>query len=155
MSKYIEVTKDGNNYVVNPNASGSVSKLFAYGGTLSGGYIMDSVAYHTQEFTESDIGNVVTGIFSTERLRSCSISVQQFTVGWAYREITPEGSEDPAALGWYHSIDYGQTWEPATEHVPDANTYIYGEKTVGLINTDLNVKLPRRPECDINMPSVS
>lgn len=154
MSRYVEITKDGNNYRVNPNTSGIFSKLFAYGGYLQDEYVMREVAYHIQEFTESDIGTTGTCIFSSEQSRSCSISVQQFTVGWAYRQITPEGSEDPAALGWYHSTDWGDTWKLATEHVPDTDTYIYGVKVIGL-QVGSYTPFPRNPECDVDMPSVS
>lgn len=47
---------------------------------------------------------------------------------YAYNEVTPEVGDDPAALGWYHSSDGGDTWELATEHEADTVTYIYATK---------------------------
>lgn len=46
---------------------------------------------------------------------------------YTYTPVSPEGTEDPAALGWYHSTD-GSTWEPATEHTPDTATYQYATR---------------------------
>lgn len=46
---------------------------------------------------------------------------------YVYTPVTPEGTEDPAALGWYHSTD-GETWSAATEHTPDTTTYQYATK---------------------------
>lgn len=47
---------------------------------------------------------------------------------YKYTEVTPEVGDDPAALGWYHSDDSGETWELATEHEADTSTYIYATK---------------------------
>ncbi len=46
---------------------------------------------------------------------------------YVYTPVTPEGTEDPAALGWYHSTD-GETWTAATEHTPDTTTYQYATR---------------------------
>lgn len=47
---------------------------------------------------------------------------------YTYTAVTPEGSEDPATLGWYHSTDGGTTWTAATEHTPDTTTYQYATR---------------------------
>ena len=47
---------------------------------------------------------------------------------YVYNEVTPEVGDDPAALGWYHSDDDGETWSAATEHEADTATYIYATK---------------------------
>ena len=47
---------------------------------------------------------------------------------YTYTPVTPAGTEDPAALGWYHSDDGGTTWTLATEHTPDTTTYTYATR---------------------------
>lgn len=48
---------------------------------------------------------------------------------YSYSQVTPEGTEDPAALGWYHSSDGGVTWSAATETTPETTTYIYATRS--------------------------
>ena len=48
---------------------------------------------------------------------------------YTYTSVTPEGTEDPAALGWYHSADGGTTWSLATETTVDTTTYVYATRS--------------------------
>lgn len=57
MSRYVEITKDGNSYRVNPNASGS-GDVIIYGWVREGG---GNVAYTT---TETPVVNDVMFFFS-------------------------------------------------------------------------------------------
>lgn len=48
---------------------------------------------------------------------------------YTYTSVTPEGTENPAALGWYHSTDSGATWSLATETTVDTETYVYATRS--------------------------
>ena len=47
---------------------------------------------------------------------------------YTYTPVTPVGTEDPAALGWYHAPTGTTNWSAATEHTPDTTTYDYATR---------------------------